>query len=110
MYYKFRLLCMVAKTMAEQKFCQDCTQNRDCRKAYNQLGSTEGPSVVVKVIVAFLLPVVVFIGSLAAFGKVLAKAVDSKELQTIVSFFVSVLITFIFVVSCSLLVARRSSK
>lgn len=81
--------------MAEQKFCQDCTQNRDCRKAYNQLGSTEGPSVVVKVIVAFLLPVVVFIGSLAAFGKVLAKAVDSKELQTVLSFLIAMLVTFV---------------
>jgi len=81
--------------MAEQKFCQDCTQNRDCRKAYNQLGSTEGPSVVVKVIVAFLLPVVVFIGSLAAFGKVLAKAVDSKELQMVLSFLIAMLVTFV---------------
>jgi len=81
--------------MAEQKFCRDCTQNRDCRKAYNQLGSTEGPSVVVKVLVAFLLPVVVFIGSLAAFGKVLAKAVDSKELQTVLSFLIAMLVTFV---------------
>jgi hypothetical protein len=95
MYYKFRLLCMVAKTMAEQKFCHDCTQNRDCRKAYNQLGSTEGPSVAVKVIVAFLLPVVVFIGSLAAFGQVLAKAVNSKELQTVLSFLIAILVTFV---------------
>ena len=96
--------------MAEQKFCQECSQKHECQEVYQQLGDIKGSSVVFKVIVAFLLPVVVFIGSLAAFGKVLAKAVDSKDLQTIVSFFVSVLITFIFVVSCSLLVARRSSK
>lgn len=96
--------------MAQEKFCQDCDQKHDCQKIYEQLGNVKGPSVVFKVIVAFLLPVVVFIVSLAVFEEILAKAVNTEELQTLLSFLISLLITFIFVVGYSLFVASRNSK
>ena len=96
--------------MAEQKFCQDCDQKRDCQEVYQQLGNVKGPSVVSKAVLAFLLPLVVFIVSLAIFEEILAEAVNTKELRTVVSFLVAVLISFIFVVSCSLPVARRNTK
>ncbi|MHC4632905.1 MAG: hypothetical protein ACYS9C_16790, partial [Planctomycetota bacterium] len=83
------------KTMAQEKFCQDCDQKHDCQKVYEQLGNVKGPSVVFKVIVAFLLPIVVFIVSLAVFEKVLVKAVNTEELQTLLSFLISLLITFV---------------
>ncbi|MHC4594798.1 MAG: hypothetical protein ACYS19_07610 [Planctomycetota bacterium] len=81
--------------MAQEKFCQDCDQKHDCQKVYEQLGNVKGPSVVFKVIVAFLLPIVVFIVSLAVFEKVLVKAVNTEELQTLLSFLISLLITFV---------------
>ena len=81
--------------MAEQKFCQDCDQKRDCQKAYTQLGDMKGPSVVFKVIVAFLLPLVVFIVSLAVFEEIFAKAVNTKELRTVLSFVVALLAAFV---------------
>jgi uncharacterized membrane protein len=81
--------------MAEQKFCQDCDQERDCQEVYKQLGDRKDASVVFKVIVAFLLPLVVFIVSLAIFEEILAEAVNTKELRTVVSFLVAVLISFI---------------
>ena len=81
--------------MAQEKFCQDCDQKHDCQKIYEQLGNVKGPSVVFKVIVAFLLPMVVFIVSLAVFEEVLAKAVNTEELQTLLSFLISLLITFV---------------
>jgi len=65
------------------------------------MGKAQGPSVVFKVIVAFLLPLIVFIASLAAFEKILSKTVDTKELQTVFSLLVAVAVTFIFVVRCS---------
>jgi len=87
--------------MGEQKFCKDCDQRNKCQEVYRQMGKAQGPSVVFKVIVAFLLPLIVFIASLAAFEKILSKTVDTKELQTVFSLLVAVAVTFIFVVRCS---------
>lgn len=81
--------------MAEQKFCQDCDQKRDCQEVYQQLGNVKGPSVVSKAILAFLLPLVVFVVSLAVFEEILAEAVNIKELRTVLSFVVALLATFI---------------
>lgn len=81
--------------MAEQKFCQGCNQKDDCQKVYQQLGNIKGPSVVYKVIIAFLLPVVVFIVSLAVFERIFTRAVNAKELQTVLSFLMAMLMTFV---------------
>jgi len=86
---------MVAKTMAEQEFCEDCNQKHDCRRIYEQLGDVEGPSVVIKVIVAFLLPLVVFIVSLAVFQEILAKAISTQHVQTALSLLLALLVTFV---------------
>jgi predicted membrane channel-forming protein YqfA (hemolysin III family) len=86
---------MVEETMAEQKFCQGCNQKDECQKVYQQLGNVKGPSVVSKVIVAFLLPVVVFIVSLAVFERIFTRVVNAKELQTVLSFLMAMLMTFI---------------
>lgn len=81
--------------MAEQKFCQDCKQKHDCQKVYQQLGEIAGPSVVIKVVVAFLLPLVVFIVALAIFDKILSGFEMTADLQTVFSVAASLLITFI---------------
>ena len=86
---------MVAKTMAEQKICEDCNQKHDCRRIYEQLGDVEGPSVVIKVIVAFLLPLVVFIVSLAAFQEIFVRAISSQRLQAALSLLLALLVTFV---------------
>ncbi len=78
--------------MVEQEFCQGCIQKHDCQKIYQRLGETEGPSVVMKVIAAFLLPMVVFIVALVAFEEILAGA---KGLQTALSFLLALSVTFI---------------
>jgi len=83
--------------MTEQKVCQDCNQKHDCQRIYEQLGGVEGPSVVVKVIVAFLLPLVVFIVSLAAFQQIFAKAISSQHLQAAFSFLLALVVTFLFI-------------
>lgn len=60
----------VTDTMAEQDFCHTCIQKHDCQKIYHELGNSRGPSVAVKVSLAFLLPLVVFIVALAVFRKI----------------------------------------
>ncbi len=81
--------------MAQQKFCQECNQRHGCRDVYQQLGKAEGPSVVFKVVVAFLLPLMVVIAVLAASEKILAKTINSKEAQTALSFLLALSVTFV---------------
>ncbi len=80
--------------MVEQKFCQGCSQKHDCQDIYQKLANLKGPSVVLKVVVAFLLPILVFIASLAAFERMLAEAVNSEELLTALSFLLALSVTF----------------
>ena len=86
---------MIAKAMDEKKFCDNCMQKHGCQSIYRQLGDVEGPSVVIKVIVAFLLPLLVFIVSLAIFDKILSGFEMTADLQTVFSVAASLLITFI---------------
>jgi uncharacterized membrane protein len=86
---------MVAKTMAQQEFCEDCKQKHECQRIYEQLGDIKGPSVVIKVIVAFLLPLVVFIVSLAAFQEIFGNTISSQRVQTVLSLLSALMVTFV---------------
>ena len=81
--------------MESQRFCQDCIQKHDCKRIYEQLGGSSCESVTLKVILAFLLPLIVFIVSLAVFERVLAGAVNIKGLHIALSFVLALIVTFI---------------
>ena len=83
--------------MFQQKFCQECNQKRNCKEVYQQLGNTKNPSVVFKVVIAFLVPLVVFIAALAIFKAILAGIINSKEAQTAISFLLALSVTFVAV-------------
>ena len=65
--------------MTEQDFCRSCTQKHDCQKVYDRIGNAPGPSVVVEVCLAFLLPLAVFIAALAIFQKILAGTTEAAR-------------------------------
>lgn len=50
--------------MAREEICQGCNQRHECREIYERLGSAKGPSVALRAVFAFLLPMLVFIGVL----------------------------------------------
>lgn len=79
--------------MVEQNFCQNCYQKHDCQKVYRQLGEIKGPPITFKIIVAFLLPLVVFIVSLAVFEAIFSKAINTGPLQTALSLLLALLTT-----------------
>jgi uncharacterized membrane protein len=83
--------------MVEQTNCHKCTQQSRCQEVYEKLGNIQGPSVVFNVLAAFLLPIVVFIVSLAGFDRILAKVTSNKELQTAVGLLLALLITCVCV-------------
>ena len=89
--------------MSEHEFCQKCNQKLNCQTLYQQLGYAKGPSVVRKVVVALLLPLIVFIASLAAFQKFLTSTTDSKQLQSALAFLLALAAAFLFVLITKLI-------
>jgi len=83
--------------MVSHRFCQDCIQKHDCKRIYEQLGDSPGPSVALKAILAFLLPLMVFIVSLAVFERVLDGAIATERMQTALGFVLALLTTFVCV-------------
>lgn len=94
--------------MNQHEFCKDCHQRHDCQEVYRRLGGAECPSVTLKVIIVFLMPMVIFVVSLAVFEffftDILGAALNSllsggsvsvQKLQTLLGFFLAFFITFI---------------
>ena len=57
--------------MGQSQFCKGCSQAHTCGKVYEHLGNAEGPSVALKAVIAFLLPLAIFIGALGVCGRLL---------------------------------------
>ena len=88
--------------MDQQEFCKDCHLKHDCQEVYRRLGGSECPSVFLKVVVAFLLPMVVFTVSLAIYDRILTGSEVnflrfSQSLQTAVNFLLALITTVIFI-------------
>ncbi len=79
--------------MHRQDFCESCDQKHDCREVYRHLGKAEGPSVALKVVVAFLIPILVFIAVLIVSEKILAGTIETKELRITLNFLLAVAVT-----------------
>jgi len=83
--------------MEPQNSCKDCIDKHDCKRIYEQLGDSPRESVTLKVILAFLLPLIVFIVSLAVSERVLARAINIEGVQIVLSFLLALLVTFVYV-------------
>jgi hypothetical protein len=81
-------------TEQESESCRGCPEKHKCREIYQLLGKAKGPSVALKVVAAFLIPLVVFIVSLAIFEKTSAKTANTKALQTIINLLLALSVTF----------------
>ncbi len=94
--------------MVQEKFCEGCDQNSKCGEIYRKLGAVKGPSLTFKVIVAFLLPLVVFIVSLAIFERVFANSIATEGLRTAISLLAAFAVTFVFILIIKVIVRRMS--
>ncbi len=94
--------------MMHGKSCDGCSQAHDCKKIYEQLGHAGGPSVTWKVIVAFALPIVAFVGALAVFGHLLRERLTEPYQSPVV--FVLALSVAVSVVLISSVASKRRCK
>lgn len=74
------------------------------------MGNFRGPSVLLKVIIAFLLPLIVFISTLASCEYFLAKASLAEKLRTFLSFLAAVIVTLIYALIAAKLCAKTACK
>ena len=96
--------------MEQQENCQGCEQRHRCQEIYQRLGEVKGPSVVSKVVVAFLLPMVVFIIVLAAFEQTLGRMVSGKNLKTVFSLLLALVVTFVCILVTKVIQRRFRQK
>jgi uncharacterized protein YqhQ len=86
-----------AEQQMVDKNCSDCLHGDDCKIAYEQLGKFTGPSVAVKALVAFLLPLGVFIASLALFGRIFKGVIENRIPLTALSFVCALVVTLAYI-------------
>lgn len=101
---------MVAKIMPQQEFCQECSRKHNCHQIYQQLCKTKVPSVASKIVLAFLLPLIVFIVTLAASEGILTNSINTKGLQTVISFLLALSVTFILILVIKAKKSKRQTK
>ena len=77
--------------------CQGCGHSGSCHSIYYRVGHAESPSVLAKVLLAFGLPIVVFIASLTVAGMLLGGAFRSHAGPVLLSFALALALTALVV-------------
>lgn len=83
--------------MSVDRECGSCGQKGRCKSIYYRLGHEEGPSVVSNVVVAFGVPILVFIIALTAVGQWLGGNSTQDSGAMLLSFIVALLMTALVV-------------
>lgn len=78
--------------MRQSESCKGCSQAPECEKIYERPGKAEGPSVAWMVLVAFLLPIGIFLGVLAVSERALDGTV-APSYETPIAFITALLTT-----------------
>lgn len=100
---------VVVKSMGDEQFCERCSQRHDCRGIYGKLGNAEGPSLTLRVVLAFLMPILVFIVSLGVLEKGLGWVTERAALRTAASLSGAVVATLAWILTASA-IDRRLGK
>ncbi len=90
--------------MDKEILCSRCGRQHSCSRIYNELAASGAPSVTTKVVVAFLLPLLVFIITLAVSGRLLTHLIKSGELRMVADLLLALPVTCIYIFVARLVV------
>ena len=90
----------------ESKFNRICGSCFGCAEIYRLLGQSKGPPVALKVIIAFLAPLVIFIIAAVVAEKIFSDRISSEPLRILVVFLSAFLTTAVYVGIVRLIVKR----
>ncbi len=79
--------------MSEKQFCQKCSERQSCQQVYQRLGEAQGPLVVRRALLAFLLPMMVFIVVLVVSERLLAEVIVPEALRILTSIIIALSVT-----------------
>ena len=96
--------------MENNENCSDCPQSHDCKSMYQQLGNAKGPNVVLKVLLAFVVPIAVFIAGLALFGHVFAGLEMNENMRIGLTAILAAGVAFIDVLITRMLTNRMTKN
>ncbi len=77
------------------KNCKNCAHNHDCKAVYESVTKSKDASVTARVIIAFLLPLSIFVASMAFFNDILEKNTNLGALKDVVNLLISVAVAFV---------------
>lgn len=87
--------------MVGMKLCDKCGYRHGrghcCIDVYQQLGQAKGPSVVGKVLLAFVFPIVIFIGAIILAEYLLSGLMTEGGMKTFISFLAALIVTVVLV-------------
>jgi hypothetical protein len=93
--------------MEPDKNCKGCAEKDRCQSIYEAMGKFKGESVLVKVVLVFLLPILIFIASLIIYEGYLQKLTDNKNLIIACSAVLSAATALVYILITSAVYKRR---
>lgn len=84
--------------MTDQGICGKCSQRNGCKDIYQQIADNKGPSVLAKVVIAFVLPLLSFVLAIAVFSRLITRITSSQSAVTLLSFVLAVGVTALVLV------------
>ena len=81
--------------MDHQQNCQNCAHEDSCKELYRRMGHQDAPSVTGKIMLAFALPLFIFVTCLAVIQQFLGAG--HPKLTTLIGFVVSLAVTLLVV-------------
>lgn len=80
----------------DQQQCQSCGMRDRCGQVYKKLGESKMPNVLTKVILAFLLPLILFIFSIVMAEKLLIEKLKSEAARNLAAFAAALAVIFLY--------------
>ncbi len=93
--------------MPDKDKCEGCQSRDTCKEIYKLVGSSKGPSVTVRVLIAFVMPLVVFIAALIISENILASKIESGTAVTVLSLIIAVITSALAVLIVRGLLKKR---
>ncbi len=87
--------------------CAGCGDKDRCSDVYARIGSQQGPSVAMKVVWAFLVPIILFIAGLIFSAKILSTGLESERAATAVNVFAGLFLVGIYLTAVKTMSAVR---
>ena len=83
----------------EQEQCDGCGHQNGCQSIYERLSNAKGPSVLLKTVLALLVPLIIFIAAVATCEKLLTNVIENRLIIVLLSILSGVIVVSAYIVT-----------